>query len=59
MKCPHCKKRIDHVFVYSGCVQRGDLEGRKVVAYDDLEILSTTDIECPECTESIKNYVKE
>ena len=60
MKCPKCKKEIDYVNVYSECVQHGELEGNNIKEYGAVdEILETLDIECPECTASIKDVVGE
>jgi DNA-directed RNA polymerase subunit RPC12/RpoP len=51
MICPQCKEEIKHVNVYSECVQKGNLEGNKVVDYDLIdEITETVAIECPECS---------
>jgi len=59
MKCPECKKEIDHVRVYSECLQIGALEGNKITDYGLVEeILETQGIECPECNEDITKYVE-
>jgi DNA-directed RNA polymerase subunit RPC12/RpoP len=60
MKCPRCGKQIEFVNVYSPCVQRGTLKGKTIVDYTDTEVLQdTTGIECPECCEDIREFVKQ
>jgi hypothetical protein len=60
MKCPHCKKKIDHVNIYSECVQVGELKGKKIAHYEAVdEILMTNDIECPECSGSLLDVVEQ
>jgi len=61
MKCPKCKKEIERVNVYSECRQTAWLKGNKIDTYDSVEEVldTTTGIECPECGEDIKKYIKE
>jgi|WetSurSiteA1Bulk_404760.scaffolds.fasta_scaffold446913_1 hypothetical protein len=62
MKCPNCKKTINSVRVFSQCGQTGYLKdkSRKISWYDnDITVMETLDIECPECATSIKDKVEE
>jgi len=62
MKCPGCKKVINKVRVFSQCSQSGFLreKTRTISWYDnDITVLETLDIECPDCGESLKDKVKE
>jgi len=60
MKCQKCKKEIEFVWVISRCQQKGWLKDNKIDEYDSVdEILDTIIIECPECGNDIKKYIKE
>ena len=62
MKCPKCKAEIDHVNVYSQCLQVAHLKGKAIESYepvDSQDILETLDIECTECGESLIGVVEE
>jgi len=59
MKCPKCKKEITQVNVISECWQKAYLLKNKINDYDSIEeITETKKIECPECHEDIKDYIK-
>jgi hypothetical protein len=60
MICPHCKKAINTVNVYSQCQQKAYLKGNTIkFYYEGVEILDTLDIECSVCGHSIKRIVEE
>lgn len=59
MKCPKCGKEITTVNVYSECWQKSTLDGNKIISYGSVEVLETTEIECPECHEDIRDSVEE
>jgi len=55
MKCPKCGREIDFVWVESTCLQKGYLEGDKVVDYGAIDTIGeTVAIYCPECDEKIE-----
>ncbi len=60
MKCPHCKKEITSVYVYSNCCQKARIntEG-KILEYAQPELEETTDIGCPQCLQSLKEVIHE
>ena len=59
MKCPNCKAEINHVYIYSECVQDATIdEDGNVLEYESLEALAeTTAIECPECMGSLMEII--
>jgi hypothetical protein len=61
MICPKCEKEITHVNVISGCWQKGTLEddSNKINCYGSVEVLETSEIECPECYADISDSVEE
>jgi hypothetical protein len=59
MECPHCKKEITSVNVYTESWQKGFLDGNKIVSYGPNSVLETTEIECPECCGNIWDNVEE
>lgn len=59
-KCPKCKKPIENVRVYSECYQMATLNGLKITEYGTVEeVLETKSIECPECSQDIKEHIEE
>jgi uncharacterized protein (UPF0212 family) len=60
MKCPFCKKEINQVIIEAKCWLWGYLKNNKVIDYSSVNEIEQTDkIECPECFEDIKEYVRE
>lgn len=60
MKCPKCKAEIDHVLVFSKCLQHGELRDNKIIDYGGIEeVFETLSIECPICCQNLKGHVKE
>lgn len=66
MKCPKCKKEIDHVDIISdyGSSSVGYLKGNKIVEYEIVktetgeELSELTFIHCPECSKDISDSVE-
>lgn len=61
MKCPHCKKKVEEVNVYSEAKQKAsvDSEGHTIY-YGDIDFVGETyDIECANCGESIYDLITE
>ena len=61
MKCPHCKKNLTMVDVYSECYQEADIDDEgNIVKYYSVEDLSdeATDVECNQCHKSIIKNIK-
>lgn len=66
MKCPKCKKEIDHVDIISdyGSSSVGYLKGNEIVEYEVIkrrmgeEFSEIISIECPECGEDISDSVE-
>jgi len=66
MKCPKCKKEIDHVDITSdyGSSSVGYLKGNKIVEYEMVvrcmgeEFSEIISIECPECGNDISNSIE-
>lgn len=60
MRCPNCKQEIEHVNVYSQCLQFAELKGKRIANFGVVEeILETLGIECPECQADITKEVTE
>lgn len=59
MKCPKCGKEISFVGVYSHCIQKGTLNGNKIVDYESPEVTDTITVNCPECDANIIGFVEE
>lgn len=57
--CPHCKKEIGSVNVYSECVQRAWLDGNQTTDFDSPEVLDTKEVTCPECSGNLTEHIKE
>jgi len=62
MRCPKCKKEIDHVDITSdyGSSSVGYLKGNKIVEYEIMseEFSELISIECPECNKDISDSVE-
>jgi hypothetical protein len=56
VECPKCHKEITYVNVYSECWQKGFLNENKIINYGNVEVLETTEIECPECYASLWDF---
>jgi hypothetical protein len=63
MICPHCKKDIDYVLVFSRCCQHGTLEQEDgdffISEWNRLDVIETEAIQCPECNEPLMHLVGE
>ena len=61
MKCYHCQTEINHVYIYSECVQKVSIdEFCNATDYESPEVLEKTlAVECPECQESLMDIIKE
>lgn len=58
--CPDCKQKLEWVWVYSQCRQRGRLRGDCIVDFFAVDtILDTLGIECPFCACDLMGVVKE
>lgn len=56
MTCPHCKKGMERVRVFSQCVQDGTLSpetGRVIDWSPEVTVLETLSVECPHCAEAL------
>lgn len=57
MKCPKCKKEIDHIPVYVEAFKKGYLIGKsnRVGSYAPVKVLESTPtvVTCPKCGEEI------
>ena len=58
MTCPHCKKEITSVYVYSTCHQTARIStDGKILELAQPELEETTDIACPQCLKSLKEVI--
>ena len=61
MKCPHCRSQISYVVIKSNCQQMvGLVMGNVAIeCLDEIEVIETTDIECPACEGSLMGDVSQ